>query len=323
MIITLTLNPAMDKTVFLDRLVVGEVNRAKESLIDPGGKGINVSRVIRELGQESLAMGFVSGSVGRFVEHALNDRGIFDDFIHTPGQTRTNIEIVEQGRGVTTNINDTGPTTDPKFVKALRARLHAHLTFGSWLVVAGSVPPGIEPDVYAGFIDFAKKLGANTILDADGTPLVLGVAAGPTMIKPNWRELEALVGRLIADEADVFTAAMNLHERGIEYVVVSMGKQGSIAICNEGKWKVISPQIKVVSTTGAGDSLVAGIVLSLAGGKPFVEGLRLGTAAGAATALAPGTQLCKKEDVDRLIPQVQIIPLSDETYASHRGASLG
>ncbi|MBI2863010.1 MAG: 1-phosphofructokinase [Chloroflexi bacterium] len=323
MIITLTLNPAMDKTVFLDELVVGETNRAKDSLSDPGGKGINVSRVIRELGQESLAMGFVSGSVGRFVEHALNERGIFDDFIHTPGQTRTNVEIVERKGGRTTNINEAGPETDPKFVKELRSRLRARIAFDSWLVVAGSVPPGIDPGVYAEIVDLAKRLGANTVLDADGRPLALGAAAEPTLVKPNLRELETLVGHPMAYEADVYAAARHLHERGIEHVVVSMGNRGSLAVSKQGSWKAVPPEVKVVSTTGAGDSLVAGLVLSLDQDKPFVEGLRLGTAAGAATALAPGTQLCRREDIERLAPLVQITPLSDETYATYSGVSLG
>src|SRR3989304_1180102 len=154
MIITITLNPAMDKTLVLDELVAGETNRVKDARTDPGGKGINVSRVLRVLGQSSLAMGFVAGSIGRFVEATLNEMGILDDFIHTPGQTRTNIAVVEQKRMITTLLAEQGPVTDPRYLRTLKERLSVHTGPGAWVVLAGRLPPRLKPNIYADLIPF-------------------------------------------------------------------------------------------------------------------------------------------------------------------------
>ncbi|MBI4320536.1 MAG: 1-phosphofructokinase [Chloroflexi bacterium] len=306
MIITVTLNPAMDKTLVIDQLVPGETNRVKDARTDPGGKGINVSRVLRVLGQSSLAVGFVSGSVGRFVEASLNEMGILDDFIHTPGQTRTNIAIVEEKRRITTLLSEKGPATDPHYLSALKERLRVHIAPGTWTVLAGSLPPRIKPGVYAELTSLAREMGGLAALDADGEPLALGVAAKPHLIKPNRHELESLIGRTLASDEDVLGAAREIHASGVAIVVVSMGAQGAIAVSDQGTWKAMPPKVEPRSTVGAGDSLLAGVVLGLSTGKGLVEGLRLGTAAGAATALTSGTQLCHQPDIDRLLPEVRI-----------------
>lgn len=306
MIITVTLNPAMDKTVTLDRLILGETNRVKASRTDPGGKGINVSRVLRTLDQSSLAMGFVSGSVGRFVEASLNEIGVLDDFIHTPGQTRTNLAIEEELRHVTTLIAEKGPDTAPQYLDELKTRLKGHCQPGSWVVFAGSVPPGIGSNVYAELIEVAKQCGSYTALDADGELLQLGVQAKPHFIKPNRIELERLVGKPLDTEADVLRAARDVYAQGIAIVVVSMGAKGAIAVSDDNAWKAVPPKIEAESTIGAGDSMVAGIIFGLINGRSLPEALRIGSAAGAATALTPGTQLCYREDIDRLLPLVVV-----------------
>jgi len=306
MIITVTLNPAMDRTVMVDELAVGEVNRVREGRSDPGGKGINVSRVLRELGGDSLAMGFVAGSIGRFIEASLNEIGIEDDFIHTPGQTRTNLSIVEAKARRQTSLNEPGPATDARSTRDLRSRIQRRLSEGSWTVMAGSVPPGVPPAIYAELIGMVKDSKGFAVLDADEDPLALGVAAQPYLVKPNLAELERLVGRSLSDDDAILAAASGLQQSGITYVVVSMGGQGAVAVGPGEVWRGYAPHVEARSGVGAGDSLVAGLVLQLAAGRGLAEGLRLGMAAGAATALTPGTMLCRRADVERLLPVVRI-----------------
>lgn len=309
MIFTITLNPAVDKAVVVEELVIGDANRVKRSRTDPSGKGVNVSRVIRELDGESVAMGFVAGSLGRFIEASLNELGIRDDFLHVPGQTRTNFAIIEERYHRHTLINEPGPEVHPSALTELERRLRRTFEPNDWVVLAGSLPPGIPTDAYARIIRLVRDLGGETVLDADGEPLRLGLAEMPTLIKPNRRELQRLAGRELRADEEVLAVACDLQRQGIRYVVVSLGAEGAIAVAPEGAWRVTPPKIVEVSSVGSGDSMVGGLVLSLTRGEGFLAGLRLGTAAGAATALTPGTELCHKEDVLRLLPEVQIEPI--------------
>ncbi|MCL5959119.1 MAG: 1-phosphofructokinase [Chloroflexi bacterium] len=307
MIITVTLNPAVDKTVELDELVPGETNRVSGVRTDPGGKGIDVSRVLRTLGTSSLAMGFVAGSMGRFVEASLNEAGILDDFIHTQGQTRTNVAIVERNKSITTLLSEAGPETDPQCFKLLKSKLAGRLdSKGNWVVCSGSIPPPLTHDAYAQLIELTEGHGGFAVLDADGEALSLGVAAKPYLIKPNRFELGHLVGRTLSTFEDVLAAAQEVQRGGVQYVIASMGRRGAIGVTHDQAWKATPPAVKVQSTVGAGDSLLAGVIHSFSRGHSLQEGLRLGTACGAATALTAGTQLCYREDIDRLLPEVVV-----------------
>lgn len=309
MIVTLTLNPAVDHTVVLEELVPGDTNRVRQGRIDPGGKGINVSRVLHELGCPSLAMGLAAGGLGRFIEHSLDELGIYEDFIHIRGQTRTNTTIVDLRHGTQTIISEPGPEASPRHLAQLQDRLKLRLHAGDWLVLAGSVPPRLEADVYAHFIKLAHGLGARTVLDADGEALALGLKACPYMAKQNRQELQRLAGQELADLAAVAQVAQAVHDRGVEVVVGSASEQGSVAISGQGRWRATPPRVEVVSAVGAGDSLMAGIVLILSRGGSLPEALRLGTAAAVATSLCPGTQLCRLGEVERLLPLVEVSPL--------------
>jgi 1-phosphofructokinase len=312
MIVTVTLNPAVDKTVTLDRLVLGEVNRVEVVRHDPGGKGINVSRVIRQFGGSSLCTGFVSGAVGRSIEHSLNEMGLSDDFVHTAGQSRTNTTVSEMATGQITTLNESGPAISTRHLSELRHRVRSRVCPGDWLVLAGSVPPGVPHDVYANLIKIAKKIGAFTVLDTEGEALALGLAAGPDMIKPNRREVLPLLPREPKTVQDYLAGARALQARGISIVIVSLGAEGSVAVRGEEAWQVIPPQVKAIGQVGPGDSLVAGVVFSLSQGRSFAEALRLGSAAAAATVMQAGTQLCRPDDIRRLLPQVQLRSLSPE-----------
>lgn len=316
MIITVTLNPAVDRIITLTELHLGDTNRITDGVLDPGGKGVNVSRMIHELGAASLAMGFVAGSLGRFIEESLNKLGIAEDFIHTPGDTRQNLAIIETRLHRHTILSEAGPPTDLKYLRRLRSEIERRLRPSDWVVLAGSVPPGIPLTVYADLTELAHATGAQVCLDTDGELLEEGVKAIPDLVKPNCEELERLVGRTLPDTPAIVLAANDLHASGIAHVVVSMGRKGAFAISDAGAWRVTPPTVRAISAIGSGDSLVAGLVVALANGESLATGLRLGAAAGAATALQPGTRLGTRSDIERLEPLVVLEPLRTASIAA-------
>ncbi len=303
MIVTVTLNPAIDQTLVLDHMEVGEANRVLESRMDPGGKGINVSRVLRELGTGSVAAGFAAGGLGRFIEHELERQGILVDFVHTPGETRTNLTLVDPGRHVTTTVHDRGPLTDERYVQMLRARIRKYLRPGIWLVIAGSIPPPLPPRIYADLIAEANESGVFTVLDADGDGLRYGVDAHPTLLKVNQSELEHYAGRPLDTEEAIIDVAVAIQRSGVRWVLVTRSQHPGIAVDERGVWRVTPPyvdDVQVQSTVGAGDAALAGTVQVLAGGGPFEQAVARGMACGTACTLTPGTMLCQAADVARL-----------------------
>jgi 1-phosphofructokinase family hexose kinase len=305
-IITVTLNPTIDQTLVLERFVAGDTLRVRSSRLDPGGKGINVSRVVRELGGESLAMGFAPGGLGRYVEHTLKARGVECDFVHTKGETRTNITIVDESRHLQTILSDPGPQTDIRYVEQLLSKLRKRLRANDWLVVAGSIPPPLAPEVYAEIIRLARERWVHTVLDADGPALAAGVAARPEIVKGNRRELERLLGRRLDDEQSTIRAARELRAMAIRKAVVTRGREGAIAVCDDGSWRSRPPRVREVSAVGSGDAFLAGVVFALSRGRATEEALRLGVAAGTASVLTPGTELCHRREVDLLEPRVKV-----------------
>jgi 1-phosphofructokinase len=305
-IITVTLNPAVDQTLELDRLALGDTNRVRDSRIDPGGKGINVSRVLRELGRESLATGLAPGSLGRFVEHSLLEQGILCDFVHTRGQTRTNLTVVDDASHETTLLSYRGPEMDPRHVHTLETRLRRIISEGDWLVVAGSIPPPIEAAEYARLIELGRQLGAHTVLDADAGALVAGLAGRPDMVKSNHHEAERLLDRTLDGEDELLDAAQSMREAGAGTAVVTAGGLGAVAVAEDGAWRARPPETAVVSTVGAGDALLAGMLYRLEQSAALDEALRWGTAAGSAACLTPGTQLCRQDQVNALVDGVRV-----------------
>ena len=306
MIITVTLNPAVDHALDLEKLTVGDTNRVLDSRIDPGGKGINVSRVLRELGRESMASGFSPGSLGRFVEHSLLEQGILCDFVHTRGQTRTNLTVVDESSHETTLLSYRGPEVDPRHIATLEQRLRRYISRGDWLVVAGSIPPPIAPETYAHLIELGRERGAYTVLDADAEALAAGLRAKPDLVKSNHHEAERLLGHSLDKDDDLLKAAEEMRALGAGAAVITAGGRGAVAVSDEGVWRAWPPDTAVVSAVGAGDALLAGLLLKLEDGDDLGEALRYGTAAGAAACLTPGTQLCRRADVERLLPGVRV-----------------
>ncbi len=309
MILTVTLNPAVDQTIFVDRLELGDVNRFADSQLDPAGKGINVSRMVDRLGWPTVAFGFLGGEVGRIVVQALDAEGVPHHFAPIPGQTRLNVTIVDAASGESTSFYGPGPAIDGGAHARLDGLIELWLQASRVLVLAGSQPPGCPEDVYATYIGMAKARGAMAILDADGDAFRQGLAAGPALVKPNREEAERLLGRALPDIASVVAGARDMLEWGAGTVVVSLGAEGAVLVDGRGAWRAISPPVVRRSTVGSGDSMVAGLAVALARGDDLVEGLRLGAAAGAATAATPGTSLATAAEVAALVPGVRIEPV--------------
>ncbi len=319
MIITVTLNPAIDQTLVLPRFVHGDTLRIRSTRIDAGGKGINVSRVVHELGGCSVAMGFAPGGLGRFIEETLVSAGIECDFVHTEGETRTNITILDESRHVNTILSDPGPETDGRFVHELMERLRRRVRKGDWVVLAGSLPPPIDPMLYREIAQTAGELGARVLLDADGACLAAGVSARPTMVKANRRELERLLGRHFDDEQSTLTGAREVQAMGVPTVVVTRGREGAVAVCREGEafaWSGHAPRVRAVSAVGSGDAFLGAVVFTLSNGGGLEEALRLGVASGTAAVLNPGTELCARKDVDRLLSRVKVQRIEPDLVTS-------
>ena len=306
MILTLTLNPAADKTIFVPHLAVGQLQRVRESHLDPAGKGINVARIADRLGWPVIAFGFLAGEIGALVDKALEEEGVQRHFLRVPGQTRMNITIVDQSTGRATSLYDQGPVVDAERLTAMEAQLEPWLNVCRVLVLAGSLPPGVPADIYCRYIELARARQVRTILDSDGEPLRLGVKARPFLIKPNLREAERLVGRPLPDRRAVIEAAQEIRAQGVDVVIISLGARGAICVDDQHLWLATPPRVKRRSTVGSGDSMVAGLAVSLAKGQSIAEGLRLGTAAGAATAMTAGTSLGSAETINQLLPSVKL-----------------
>jgi 6-phosphofructokinase 2 len=306
MIATVTLNPSLDKTVTVDGLTVDEANRWTSLRRDPGGKGINVSRVVRELGGKTIAYGFIGGIDGETLKHLLKHQRVPFDFTPIREDIRSNFIITDLKTHRQTRIDAPGPHISRDELKKLTTKVARMEPKSDFLVFAGSVPPGVPDDIYRQLIDKAKKSDIKTVLDSDEKWLQEGIKAKPNIIKPNVHEAEELLDTELRDEAAIARAAKALVSQGIEVVAISRSKDGLIVATEEKILKIIPPQVEIRSTVGAGDSTVAGLVLKLSQGYGIDEACRWAVAAGTAATLTPGTELCRREDVERLLPRVKI-----------------
>ena len=306
MIATVTLNPSLDRTVTVEELVVDETNRWTSLRRDPGGKGINVSRVIHELGGETIAYGFIGGIDGETLKHLLKQHKVPFDFTPIKGEVRSNFIITDSKTRRQTRIDAPGPNISRDELRKLIDKITRIKPKPDFLVFAGSVPPGVPADIYRQLIEEARKSGIKTVLDSDNKWLKEGIRAKPNVIKPNVHEAEELLEVQLRDELAIIEAVKALVSKGIEVAAISRGKDGLIVATKEKVLKVTSPQVEVRSTVGAGDSAIAGLVLKLSQGHGIEEASQWAAAAGTAATLTPGTELCRREDVERLLPQVKV-----------------
>lgn len=301
MIYTVTLNPAIDYVVRLAApMQAGAVNRAAGEDYVLGGKGINVSGVLAELGCPSVALGFVAGQTGVWLEAGLRAQGLQTDFIHLgQGMTRINVKVKD---GQETELNGIGPVIPDEAMQALQQKLAA-LQPQDVLVLAGSVPASLPGNTYEVLLSGLRNKQVRTVVDASGALLAKVLPLAPFLIKPNREELAELVGRVLPDEEAVAQAARELQQQGARNVLVSMAGDGALLLDETGALhRSAAPQGKVVNSVGAGDSMLAGFVAGFLQTGSYQEALRLGTACGSATAFSLG--LARKAQIDALLAQL-------------------
>jgi 1-phosphofructokinase len=305
MILTLTANPAMDRTLIVSGFQTGATNRADVARVDIGGKGINVAQNLARLGCDVVATGFLAADDTRGVLAALGAQGIVTDFVRVSGDIRVNLKILDVLAGVETEINEVGRIVPGEAVDALTAKLRVLASRCEVMVLSGSLPPGVPDDLYARLIEIAAAAGVRTVLDTAGEPLRHGIAAGPDIVKPNRGEAEELLRMEIRDDGELVAAADRLLAMGARAAVISVGSAGALSASPAGFWRARPPAIAARNTVGAGDAMVAGLAYALTQSQPPVNALHLATALGCAAA-ASAAPYPSADRVSALMPQVQI-----------------
>ena len=306
MIVTVTLTPALDKTVVLPGFRVDQVNRIQSLRLDPGGKGINVSKVLDALGTKSLATGILGGGTGRYIEKSLGEMGIACDFVWVEQETRTNLKVIDPVDHTNTDINEPGAPVSPAVLEAVFDKVKGAVSPVDIVVLAGKAPAGAGDGVFADWITRLKPLDVRCYLDADAGLLIEGARAKPALIKPNDVELGRLLNRSFDGIADMAAAAQALVSGGIGTVVVSLGGDGALFVTRDIALRGHGLHVPVQSTVGAGDSMMASMAHGAATGMSFRDTCALAMAVSAAAVTTPGTQAADMNVVRDLLAQVNI-----------------
>lgn len=313
MILTVTLNPSIDYTLFVDQLLIGDTNRVQRTEIDAGGKGINLSRIATVMGGETLAIGLGGGSPMKRIVHVLEQENVPNKLLKVRGETRLNFNIETTSHEPPTTLNSPGPEISTAEWSSLLELVRSELTRTKWLCVGGSLPKGVPEDAYFQLGNLAKAAGVPWMLDADKNPMQLGMKAHPNFIKPNRHETERVLQRPLTTQQDVIDASKELYENlgdanGERLVIISLGGDGAVMTCEEGTYVGTAPKIEVKSTIGSGDSLIAGVLTSACRGESWEVALRWGIAAGAATAMSSGAAIGNKFDIESCFSKVLVRP---------------
>jgi 1-phosphofructokinase len=304
MIITVTLNPAVDKTIEVDNFTADSINRVSSIRLDAGGKGINVSKVIKNLEGESTALGILAGRTGEFISSYLDSEKIKNNFLFVEGETRTNIKVVDKVKKTNTDINEPGNKISQADEKNIEDKVFSEIQMDNILVLSGSVPQGIGKDIYGSWIKKAKEKGVKTILDADGELLKHGISAGPYLIKPNIHELEKLFDTKIDGIDEVVKYCRSIFDYGVEMIAVSLGSEGALFMDKEKSIYAHGLKVQVKSTVGAGDSMVAALAFALDKAYSFEKAVTLSVAAATAGVMTEGTTAGSLEDISEIEKQV-------------------
>ncbi len=309
MIITVTMNPAIDKTVEVEQLERGSLNRLNNVITDVGGKGINVSKTIRELGGETIAAGFIGGSGGSLIKKVLQEHGIKSDFVEIKNEIRTNMKVLE-ANGFVTELNEPGPLVSEEELEQLTQKLTGYASEDVLFILAGSIPNGIGKTVYQDLIRKVKEKGAKVFLDADGELFVHSLEAGPDYIKPNRAELEEYYHMdYRAEEKELVKMGNKLLVKGIRMAAISLGQMGAIFVTRDRAIKCPGLRVDAHSTVGAGDAMVAALAFGIDRGYNLEECAKIGLAASAGAVTTKGTKPPSRELVKELMKKVEIISL--------------
>lgn len=306
MILTVTLNAAIDKRYVVEDFKIGEVNRVKECVYTPGGKGLNVSKPASIAGAKVVATGFVGGHAGNYIEAELKPFGIESAFYHMEQESRSCINIWDAVQKKQTEFLEPGFTVTEKDFEGFVEKFRELVKDADVVAMSGSVPKGLDGTAYQKLVTIVKAAGKKVILDTSGKLLTAGIEAKPTMIKPNIDEIRMLTGSQCDDLNEIIEAAEQIHANGVEVVAVSLGGDGAIVVSDEGVYRAIVPKIDAVNTVGCGDSMIAGFALGFSEGLSIADTLKKASAISAAAALREETGFFVMEDMEKIFPRVEI-----------------
>lgn len=304
-ILTITLNPAIDKSTTIDNLIAEKKLRCSPPHFEPGGGGINVARAIKKLGGEATAMYLAGGYSGSFFNDLLEKEQVNTIPVLCNGHTRENMIVFEKSTGKQYRFGMPGPLIEEKEWKMILDKIEITENI-EYLVASGSLPDGIPEDIFKRISAIANKKKMKFILDSSGAALKESLEEGLFLIKPNLNELSLLTGVEEIKKAAVVSAAKSIIDKGkCNYIVVSMGASGAMLVSEKEHFHIQAPEVKSVSTVGAGDSMVAGIIYGLSRGYNIKQAVQYGVACGTAATMNPGTELCHKSDVALLFSKMQ------------------
>jgi 1-phosphofructokinase family hexose kinase len=309
MILTVTLNAAIDRTVAVPSFRLGHRHRAVESRTVAGGKGVNVARALSRLGRPVIATGFVGGPTGIRVVEQLREESVLTDFTHIAGETRVNMAVIDPTSGEQTEINERGPAVSPEEVEAFVARLRYLAAGAQVCVIAGTLPPGAGADLYARLVKELNERGVPVVLDAEGEAMRAGLRAGPAVVTPNEREAEELVGQEFADRHDLVHGLSELIRLGVGEAAITR-PDGCVAAIGAGAdrrfLEIRTEPLEPVSTVGSGDAFLAGFVAARYEGRSADECLAYGVACGAESTQHFGAGMVDRNQVERLLGEVHV-----------------
>jgi len=309
MIYTITLNPTIDRTMHFPKLEIGKLNRATRSLTDLSGKGVNVSVALRSFGLESVITGFAAGIYGEILVEGLRRQGYTCEFLQVPGETRSNITVIDEATGITTKLNEPGPHVSQKHINQFQEYLSERVKAGDICIFSGSLPVGAPTLTYAQLISTTKRNGALALIDTSGPALKEACLVQPDLVKPNTEEAEELVSHPLNGPQEIVAGAQEILRLGPRRVLLSMGPRGAL-FASEGEiWLAQPPKIKEVSAVGAGDAALAGALWAWLQGLPPAEIAHWATAAGTAAALKDGSAMPTMEQIKEIYTQVSLVRL--------------
>lgn len=306
MIITVTLNPALDKTLQVPNFTPGRRHRTVDQVTMPGGKGVNVARAIKRLGQPVIATGLAGGATGTRIVEALNDEAVLNAFVRIRDESRTNTAVLDPTTGLQTEINERGPAVSPQEVELFGEKLQYLAKGASMCVFAGSLPRGMDPGVYADLVRDVKRLGVTTVLDTDGEPLRLAMRAEPDIVSPNELEAEELVGQEFNDVEDRAQAVIEMTRLGAREAIMTLRDGCYAHVLDDGPtlYRATVPEQEARSRIGSGDAFLAGYVAARYSGRSPTECLRYGVACGAESIQHFGAGVLDPGRVERLLSEV-------------------
>ena len=307
MILTLTINPAIDRTVTVDKLVFEDRGYILARGEVAGGRGVNASQVIHGFGAKTLALLAAGGDSGRGIEKSLTEIRLPFEAVRVRSASRINLTISDK-QGLTIKLNELGNPLENQELEEIRRLVEARLPGAHWLMICGSIQPGVPPHFYCEIIQMAQSRGVKTLLDTDGDALVHALEAKPTIITPNQHEAERLLGRALITRSQFLEAIHSLQAMGPESVILSLGSRGALGSNAEGVFEALPPRIDVLSPIGAGDAMAAAFVWSMDQKKTFAESLRWGVAAGTAKAALPGLTFPTLKQARAIYKQTEVRP---------------